>query len=393
MLAIGLMSGTSLDGVDTALCDITGYGLDTKVRLVDFFTHPFPESLREEVFALLREEGLTLQRISSLNFSLGRLFSEAVGQMLRKHHFSGKDLAFVASHGQTLYHQPKDLGPYGRSTLQLGEPSIMAYDHQVDVVANFRVMDVAAGGEGAPLVPLSERILYGQQGKTIALQNLGGIGNVTVLPGAKDEALFAFDTGPGNMVMDEAMKRLYGRPYDEGGQVALHGHVDEQMLKVLLQHPYLQEDLPKSTGREAFGENYTKEMLETFSHLKKEDLMATFTHFTAKTIALSYEQFIFPKMSVDEVIVGGGGAHNEAVLQALRTLLPKTLVKTQEDLGFSSDAKEAIAFVILGNESFYGRPGNELGATGAKEPVILGQWVRNPVPTKKEETLWLPNGQ
>lgn len=379
MLAIGLMSGTSLDGVDTALCEINGQGLNTEIKLLDFKTYEIEANLKEEIRTVIRNEVPTTDLISSLNFKLGRLFSNAVRELLKSNDLTGEDLAFVASHGQTIYHIPKDTRVLAKSTLQIGEPAVIAYDNHVDVISNFRTMDMAAGGEGAPLVPLSEIILYGKKDKTIALQNIGGIGNVTVIPkGQKEEGVFAFDTGPGNMVIDEAMKLLYDSPFDRGGETALSGRVDEKLLGSLLNHPYLVMNLPKSTGREDFGEQYTRKIIEANASMKKEDLIATLTMFTARTISESYNRFIMKQYELDKVILGGGGAHNKALVKYLKELLPETEVVTQEEVGLSSDAKEAIAFVILGNETYNRRYGNVLGATGAKEHVILGNITPNP---------------
>lgn len=379
MLAVGLMSGTSLDGVDTALCEIHGQGTNTDIRLLDFMTYEIEPELKEEIRCVIRNEKPSTDLITSLNFRIGKLFSQAVKEILNSNGLSGKDLAFVASHGQTIYHIPKDTDRLVRSTLQIGEPAVIAYDHGVDVISNFRTMDMAAGGEGAPLVPLSEFILYGEKEKTIALQNIGGIGNVTVIPkGQKEDQVFAFDTGPGNMVIDEAMKILYGRSYDEGGETARSGQVDLKVLDALLTHPYLAMNLPKSTGREDFGELYTREILSTWDYMKKEDLIATLTLFTARTIADSYRKFIMGKYTLDKVIIGGGGAHNKALIHHLKTLLPEVEVLTQDEIGLSSDAKEAIAFVILGNQTYHRAYGNILGATGAREQVILGNITPNP---------------
>lgn len=379
MLAIGLMSGTSLDGVDAALCEINGQGRNTEIKLLDFKTYEIEPELKEEIRCVIRNEVPTTDLISSLNFKLGRLFSDAVRDLLCRNDLSGEDLAFVASHGQTIYHIPKDTDRLVKSTLQIGEPAVIAYDNHVDVISNFRTMDMAAGGEGAPLVPLSEIILYGQKDKTIALQNIGGIGNVTVIPkGQREEEVFAFDTGPGNMVIDEAMKLLYDRPYDRGGETALSGMVDEKLLDSLLNHPYLVMNLPKSTGREDFGEQYTQKVIEANTSMKREDLIATLTMFTARTISESYRRFIMKQYALDNVILGGGGAHNKALVSYLKELLPDMEVVTQEEVGLSSDAKEAIAFVILGNETYNRQYGNVVGATGAKEHVILGNITPNP---------------
>lgn len=380
MYAVGLMSGTSLDGVDAALCQVEGSGRNTKIELLSFETTPIPEDVKAEIRLVMGNTFPQIDVLTSLNFKLGKVFAQAVNRLLTKNHMTGKDLAFVASHGQTLYHIPKPTGTLVRSTLQMGESAVIAYEVGAPVISNFRVMDVAAGGEGAPLVPLSEIILYGEAGKNIALQNLGGIGNVTLLPGTLNEAeVFAFDTGPGNMVIDEAMRILYGKSYDENGQVALSGKIAEPLLSELLQHPYLDLPLPKSTGREDFGEAFTRDLLARYAHVAPEDFIATVTQFTASTMADAYHRYILPQYPLDRVVLGGGGAHNEAILSGLRQLLPQVEVLTQEDLGLSSDAKEAIAFVILGNETWHGSFGNVPGATGASERVILGQIT--PCPT------------
>lgn len=379
MLAIGLMSGTSLDGVDAALVEIKGHGLDTQVTLKAFETYPIEDSLKDEIRRVIRNEEPVLDLITSLNFKLGKLFSNAVGEILKKARVSSSQVSFVASHGQTLYHIPKDREGLLRSTLQLGEPAVIAFDHSITVISNFRTMDIAAGGEGAPLVPLTELILYGSHERSIALQNIGGIGNVTYIPkGMGEDQVFAFDTGPGNMVMDEAMKILYGLSFDAGGEVGLTGEVNEPMLEDVLDHPYFDKTPPKSTGREDFGESYTKALLKKYSSLKKEDIMATLTMFTAKTMAMAYERFIMKDHDLDQVVLGGGGAHNKGLIRNLKTLLPKVNILTQEDLGLSSDAKEAVAFAILGNETLNSHHGNLKGATGARESVILGNITPNP---------------
>ncbi len=395
MLAIGLMSGTSLDGVDAALVEIQGHGFETKVELKAFETYPIEETLKDEIKRALRNDEPLLDLLTSLNFKLGKLFSKAVGEIMKTGGVHGEEIAFVASHGQTLYHIPKDRDGLIRSTLQLGEPAVIAYDHGITVISNFRTMDIAAGGEGAPLVPLTELILYGGKNESMALQNVGGIGNVTFIPKSREEhEVFAFDTGPGNMVIDEAMKILYGLSYDDGGKVALSGEVNEALLEELLGHPFILKDRPKSTGREDFGETYTLQVLKDHPLIKNEDFIATLTMFTAKTMAIAYERFIMKDHPLDKVVLGGGGAHNKALISYLQGLLPEVKILTQEDFGLSSDAKEAIAFAILGNETLHGSHGNLKGATGAKESVILGNITPNPhVKLEKGEQLWPQNGQ
>ena len=386
MLAIGLMSGTSLDGVDCALVDIDGVDESTSVRLVAFATYEMPAPIGERIMEACRAGGGTTRLLCSLNVELGHLFSDAVGRMCRDQSIDASSLGFVATHGQTVWHEPdasRDLGDgkrYHASTLQLGEPAIIAFDHNVRVVSNFRPMDMAAGGQGAPLVPFSEVVLYGSATKNRVLLNVGGIGNVTALPrGRSSRNVFAFDTGPGNMMVDEACRRLFGVPFDEGGAIAARGQVDGAMLDDLLSEPYFACEPPKSTGRELFGAAAVGRVLEAHPDVAAEDVVAIFTELTARSIADACRDFVKPRLDggLDELIVGGGGAHNATLVGRLSALMPGTRVLTQEDLGFSSDAKEAVAFAILGNQTIHGRPSNVPSATGARMPVVLGN-ITNP---------------
>lgn len=379
MYSVGLMSGTSLDGVDAVLVDIIGTGLDTKVEVIAFNTYEIPESIKEEIKKACLQNESSSALICSLNFKLGYLFSDAVKSICKEANIKTEELEFVATHGQTVYHIPKSIGTYIPSTLQIGEPSIIAFENNVKVVSNFRTMDIAAGGEGAPLVPYSEFILYGGRGEDIALQNIGGIGNVTVIPGIKDmRKIYAFDTGPGNMMIDEACQRLFGVKYDKGGQIANRGKVNKKMLDKLMSHPYISLVPPKSTGREEFGEDYVCLLLEEYSDLPKEDIIATLTAFTAESIIYSYKKHIIPKTNLRKVIIGGGGAHNKTLIEFIKNGLDGIEVLTQEDVGYSSDAKEAIAFAILGNETIHGNPSNIPSATGANTNVILGNITPKP---------------
>jgi len=297
--------------------------------------------------------------------------------MLDKNGINGSDIEYIANHGQTLYHLPKPKNGLAPSTLQMGESSIIAYDHRVKVIDDFRVMDMAAGGEGAPLVPFSEKILYREEDKIIALQNIGGISNVTILD---DESIYAFDCGPGNMMMDEAMRYLYQKDYDKNGDIASLSDIDTSLFNELISHPYVNRVPPKSTGREDFGENYVKEIINKYSHLDSSCIVSTFTEFSAYCIQDSYRKFL--RKIPDKMIVGGGGAFNLSLMNRLKKYLPEVEVLTQEDCGYSSDAKEAIAFAILGYAFIKQIPANELGATGANDRVILGKLTPNPFDAK-----------
>ena len=372
MLAVGLMSGTSLDGIDAVLCDICGSGNTTRIKQLEFTTLPLSSEIKEKIKRCCNNQA-TVAQVCSLNFELGELFAKAVQSVCKQYGVKTTQLGFIASHGQTIYHIPRKTSDYAASTLQIGESAVIAQRCGCPCIANFRVKDMAAGGEGAPLVPFSEYILYSKKDEAVALQNIGGIGNVTVLPanGSIDD-VFAFDTGPGNMVIDEAMQCLFNLAYDDNGTIASKGKLIEPLMEQLKKDSYLSLVPPKTTGREVYGSNYTHQLLNQYNTCNPEDIIATLTWFTAYSIAENYRRFILDKHDVKKVILGGGGAHNASLRYFLANELPGIAVLTQEDLGYSSDAKEAIAFVILGNETMHHQFSNVPKATGAKQKVILG---------------------
>lgn len=374
MRAVGIMSGTSLDGVDVVLCTIQETSSGVAVTEDSFLTVEIPNTIKEKIERAMTSNQLNAAFFTSLNVELGELFADSVCQLCQHAGIKTNELDFIASHGQTIYHIPRKTEEYVASTWQMGEPAIIAYRCGCPVISNFRTMDMAAGGEGAPLVPYSEYILYRHPEKTRALQNLGGIGNVTLIPKDKGmDEVMAFDTGPANMMINEAMEYFYQLPFDKDGQVAASGTLITAMCEELKQHPYLKKVPPKSTGREEFGVPYTRELIKKYKNEKPEDIVATLTWFTAYSIAVNYQQFIMNHEQIDEVILGGGGAHNLCIREYLKKLLPDVAIRTQEELGYSSDSKEAIAFAILGYETLHKRPSNVPSATGALRPVILGQ--------------------
>ena len=374
MLAVGLMSGTSLDGVDTVLCEISGQDESTKVKQLYFKTYDIPESLRTKIRKCCSRELIPVDLICSLNFELGYLFADAVKSLCKDANVKLEDLSFVASHGQTIFHIPKAYDDYVPSTLQIGEAAIIANECKTKVISNFRVMDMAVGGEGAPLVPYSETLLYSEENQAVALQNIGGIGNVTVLPKKGDtKKVIAFDTGPGNMMIDEAVRTFYGKKYDTDGYYARQGNLIPSLAAELKEHPYFNLEIPKTTGREMFGEHFTKSILEKYHSCEPNDLIHTFTWFTAYSIAYHYKKYLISEYGLKKCIIGGGGAYNSYLLELIRNEIPELTVMTQEEHGFSSEAKEALAFVILGNQTYHGSPSNVPSATGAKKSVILGQ--------------------
>lgn len=371
-LVAGLMSGTSLDGIDVALVRIAGSGLHTQVEQVAFKTMEYRPEVRQAILAACRPETSDVAGLCSLNFLLGQLFADAVCQVCRDSGINIEEIDLIGSHGQTVWHQP------GSSTLQIGEAAVIAARTGAVVVADFRVRDVAVGGQGAPLVPYTEYLLYRHPRKTRLLQNIGGIANVTVLPaGCRPEDIVAFDTGPGNMMIDACVARLTGgrQQYDKSGAIAARGNASPAMLSALMAHPFFAQPPPRTTGREMFGDTYTDELVAKYlaRGVSPDDIVATLTRFTAASIADSYRRFILPWHAVDEVIIGGGGSHNPALLAMLRGELPSIPVYPQEHLGFSSDAKEAVAFAILANEAISGHPNNLPAVTGARLPVIMGK--------------------
>ncbi|HFK1748771.1 TPA: anhydro-N-acetylmuramic acid kinase AnmK [Bacillus cereus] len=382
MYIAGVMSGTSLDGIDVALVHIDGSGVDSKVELIHFTTVPFCNDMKNDIQQALSIENSNVQLICSLNFKLGLRFANAVKEVCKEANFPLRQLDLIGSHGQTIYHQPQQDGGMIPSTLQIGEPAIIAYETNTTVISNFRTMDMAAGGQGAPLVPYSEIILYRHQTKNRLLQNIGGIGNVTVIPSQLSEkSVIAFDTGPGNMVMDEVCQRLFQLSYDQNGNIAKQGVVVEEVLTYCMNHPFLKMNPPKSTGREQFGEEFVSELLKRFEKHSKENILTTVTRFTASSIVYHYKEFILPYYEIDGVILGGGGSYNDTLVEMIRHGLKeeKCALFLQEDIGYSSEAKEAIAFAILANETYHRNPSNVPSATGAKESVVLGNITFPPI--------------
>ena len=374
MLAVGLMSGTSLDGVDVVLCDIVGKDEDTQVKQLNFKTYEIPECLRDKIRKCCSRELIPVELICSLNFELGQLFAGTVKKLCEEASVSLDDIAFIASHGQTIFHIPKAFSDYIPSTLQIGEAAIIANECKSIVISNFRVMDMAVGGEGAPLVPYSEYVLYADESQTVALQNIGGIGNVTFLPKKGDfSKVIAFDTGPGNMMIDAAVQKLYGEKFDKNGEYASKGELIFPLAEELKKHPYFALDIPKTTGRELFGEHYTYALLEKYQDYNKNDIIFTLTWFTAYSIAYHYKKYFIHQYNLDKCIIAGGGAYNKCLINLIKRELPEMEILVQEDLGYSSEAKEAIAFVMLGNQTYHRRPSNVPSATGASKSVILGQ--------------------
>jgi anhydro-N-acetylmuramic acid kinase len=364
---IGLLSGTSADGTDAALCEIAGAGEDTRLVTCTFMTTPFSRPLRERIFGLAQADATELCDVDVL---LGEAFAEAALEVCVAAGVRIEDVDLIGSHGQTAVHHPRSAGHIG-ATLQIGEAAVIAERTGCPVVSDFRVRDVAAGGEGAPLVPLVDHLLFRKPGVRRALQNIGGIANVTLV-GERLTDLVAFDNAPGNMPLDAVARAASGgaEACDAGGHRAARGRIDAVLLAELHRHPYLSLPAPKSTGRETFGRGFIYPLLERFAdHL--DDLLATLTRFVAEAIARSYRELL--PAPPDEVYVSGGGALNPILMGHLAELLAPLPVATSAQLGVDPEAKEAIAFAVLANETVFGHPGNVPSVTGAKGPRVLGK--------------------
>lgn len=366
--AIGLMSGTSLDGCDAALIRIDG----DAITPVAFETLPMPPGLRQRILDCCSLDKSNIALTCSVNVEIGAWFAKAAKAVLESSGVPRGEVECIGSHGQTVYHIPEAEAGLMASTLQLGEPAVIAYETGLPVVSGMRAMDMAAGGRGAPLVPYAEYRLY-RCDRPRALQNLGGIGNVTVLPaGCTLDEVFAFDTGPANMIIDALAQHFFGRPYDEGGALSAQGNVSGALLDEWMAVPFVTAPPPKATGREIYGAQFVDAALRKHPHLSGLDFLATATQYTAACVAVNYERYVFPRCPVEEIILSGGGAHNHTLRRMIAEALPGLRVLTQEDLGFSSDAKEAAAFALMAYETIHLRPSNVPAATGAKAPVILG---------------------
>ena len=386
---VGLMSGTSVDGIDAALVEIGGSDQAPEVRLLAFEDRPWPEGVREQIFPLFRPETATVDKIGYMNFLMGEIYAQAVVSVVEKAGLTLADIDLIGSHGQTIWHAPEPCDKDGFPvvfTVQIGEGSVIAARTGVPTVSDFRVADLAVGGQGAPLVPFSEYLLYRRSGKTILLQNIGGIGNMTVLPGDEGpEAVYAFDTGPGNMIIDAVVSALTGgeKTYDAGGAMAAQGKVDQNLLAVLQQDPYYTMPLPKTTGRERFGLQYVGKILDYGREhsLSDAELLATVTDLTAWSITDAYGRYVLPRRQATELVVGGGGSFNATLLGFLRERFAPYGVKvlTQEDLGWSSDAKEAVAFAIMADRCVREKPNVLPSVTGARQAAIMGKISLPPV--------------
>jgi anhydro-N-acetylmuramic acid kinase len=365
------MSGTSADGVDAALVEIEGVDEELRVRVLEFRTRPYEPGLRARVLALGEA---TVAELTRVHYAVGEAFAHAALDVIRAARGRGLDVHLIGSHGQTARHHPRRADPSGQATtLQVGEPAVIAERTGLPVIADFRPRDVAAGGEGAPLVPLVDWLLFRVPGRLRACLNLGGIANVTLVS-AQREGVLAFDLGPANMPLDAVVEAWTGgaESCDRDGRRAAAGRVDPALVGELLAHPFLALPPPKSTGRETFGAAFVEPLLRRYAG-READLLASLTRFVAAAVALGLGRHA--PGPVDEVLVSGGGARNPVLMDALGRALAPVPVRDLTTAGMDPDAKEAVAFAVLAHQTLFGRPGNLPGATGAAGPRVLGKIV------------------
>jgi anhydro-N-acetylmuramic acid kinase len=365
---ISMMSGTSVDSVDACLVNIYE---DLTFKVIDSYSLEYPNDVRAKILELANNIG-DVKDVCFMNFVIGELFSQAANNLIKKAKIKKDEVDFISTHGQTIFHMPEQNkigGVETGSTLQIGDISVISQRTGITTIGDFRPKDIVAGGQGAPLVPFADRLLFGND-KNRLIQNIGGISNVTVL--SNDCEIFAFDNGVGNMLIDYFANKLFGVSFDRNGNLAAQGTVNERWLNELLKEPYYNKIPPKSTGRELFNDDYAEKIYKTAPQ-NKFDVMATVTNLTAKVISDSYNNFIFPKTKIDEVVLGGGGAFNLTLRKYLTEYLPNIPVKTHNDYNIPDKLKECIAFAYLGYFTYIKKPNNLPSCTGAKVPVVMGK--------------------
>ncbi len=369
----GYMSGTSLDGIDVAIARIRGSGKESDVRLLGHLSEPFDPALRERFLKLQMPLTFNSEEVAELSFTVAEHYSEALGRLAETLGIELSQIDLIGHHGVIMYH--------GRGFhVDLCEASVIAERTGITVMTDFRLRDCAAGGSGAPLSPYVDWILFHDPKITRAVQNIGGIANVCAVPANGGiESLIGFDTGPGNMIIDGVVSIITkgAKAYDAGGEIAASGEVNDPLLDDLMSHPYIQRGLPKCAGREEFGVFFAQQIVDTGRQrgMRDADIVTTVTTFTAMTIAEGYRRFILPERGIDEVVVGGGGTHNDFLMKKLAAELAPIPVKTHEDFGISNDAREALSWAVLANEMLVGNPANIPQVTGAKRRVVLGKII------------------
>lgn len=376
---LGLMSGTSCDGLDLALVEISGHGSETEFNTITCQSIPYASQTSEALLSFINQPVHTLKEISQINFYLARIWAGQIEQFVKLHKLNRNTINLIASHGQTIWHQPQAEEFFAApltSTLQLGDPSVLANLLQIPVIGDFRVADMALDGQGAPLIPYFDWIFFSRFKKNILAVNIGGISNITFIPADGNfSKLSAFDCGPGNMLIDGTMKQLFKKPFDAEGKTARSGKLSEKLLKQLKNSdPFIEQKPPKSTGRELYNEAFLDKIIAFAgkNNISAEDIIHTLSFYTAECIYKNYSLFIGHHQP-DELAIGGGGSKNSFIMQKLDDLFKGSLIKTTTQYGLDEDFKEAIGFAVLANETLHGKPSNVPSVTGASRPAVLGK--------------------
>ncbi|CAN5601818.1 anhydro-N-acetylmuramic acid kinase AnmK [soil metagenome] len=375
---LGILSGTSADAIDCVLTEITGSGLKIKIKVIDFFSYPVRKELKKHILDRSGHKVIKIEDICSLNFLIGNEFAKVVKLSLKKFGLKPQQIDLIGSHGQTIFHKPESLKLFGyslRSTLQLGDPSVIANLTGITTVADFRKADCAVDGQGAPLVSYMDFVLFTHPQLNRILLNIGGIANMTYVPSGKSrkKEIIAFDSGPGNMLIDGAMMKLFGKAYDRNAATAKKGkHIKELLKYLLAKDKYFKKDFPKTTGREYYGTAFLEDVLKKFKKLDKQDIVRTITDFTAHTIIINVEKLISRGLKADELLVSGGGLKNEIIMMHLNNYLDMKISRLDLE-GINAENKEAVLFALLANEAISGERANIPSVTGAKKKVVLGK--------------------
>lgn len=377
-LIIGLLSGTSIDSVDAVLVRTAGNGINTRIKILGFITLPIPLKLKNAILKNSDRKTAKIEEVTKLNVIIGALFSDAVFKLLKRYKLDPRKIDLIGSHGQTIHHLPATgsyLGYKVKSTLQIGDPSIIANLTGITTIGDFRISDCAAGGDGAPLAPYLDYILFRNQSYNRALLNIGGISNITILP--KDtirEKVIAFDTGPGNMLIDGAVSILFNKSYDRNGNIARKGKINKKLCDFLLKEKYYKQAPPKSTGRENYGKDFMNKLLNLARNgTGKSDFVRTITEFTVYSVWYNYDKFVKPEYKIDELFVSGGGAENPVIMEGLKKYFGNVKVRKMNNFGITAKNKEAVLFAVLANECISGNAANMKSVTGSTRDVILGK--------------------
>lgn len=374
---IGLMSGTSLDGLDVVCCQISGSGADTSLTVTHFHTVPYDEEIKEAIRKIFAKRQIDQQELCLLHPYIGVLHGKMINKCLEDWGLKAEQIDLIASHGQTIYHAPKkqhQVEPYANATLQIGDGDHLAVTTGVITLSDFRQKHIAVGGEGAPLAVYGDYYLFAQKGQNRILLNMGGIANFTILPGDLDaQSIFTTDTGPGNTLIDAYMRRLFRLPYDDNGAAAAKGTINETLLDIMKKAPFFGKTFPKTTGPEVFNFDFVESAIQQarLTTLSRNDIIATLTQFSADTIVDAIKKAIDPSQTYT-LYGSGGGVHNPVLMAAIQAQLPDCPVKNLEELGVTGDAKEAALFAVLANETVAG-DGNHFGFRDGVPRVTMGK--------------------